>query len=96
VAEQNHNEPYDWWETWWTLLKLLNMIAGHAVGVVALVAVIRLLELGIQLLEPDPLVWTANGVAVSLKDIVHYFDLAVFFVFFVVALIDIVKWAWRR
>jgi len=96
MADGGQHGSYDWFEPWRTLAKLLNIIASHAVGIIALVLIIRGLVAVINRLAPEPLEWTADGVTVSLDAIVHYFDLAVFMTFFVVAIVDLWKWARRR
>jgi hypothetical protein len=96
VTSPPPENPYDWWEPWWTLLKLINMIASHAVGFFAIVTITRALELGIGLVSAQPLIWTARGATISLSDIVHYGDLVVFAAFIFVIIVDLVKWAlWR-
>jgi hypothetical protein len=92
----NREQDHDWLEPWWNLLKLANIITCHAVGMLFLVCVVRALEYCIGRLSPEPIVWTMSGVSVSLGQIVHYFDLATFVTFFIVALVDLVKWALRQ
>jgi hypothetical protein len=89
-------DTYDWWNPWLSLLKLVNLIICHAFGVLAIAAIMVALEIALTQTARQPLVWTAEGVTVSLSDIVHYGDMFIFIVFFVVALIDIVKWARAR
>jgi hypothetical protein len=89
-------KAYDWIEPWRNLAKLLNIILCHATGVLALAAIARGLAFGIAFVSHDTLVWTMKDVSVSLSDIIHYFDLAMFAVFLCVAVIDIVKWAVQR
>ena len=83
----------DWKEPWRNLAKLLNIVIGRAVGVLAIAGVAEGLELGIESFSHKPLVGTMEGVAVSLSDIIHYFDLVIFAVFLCLALVEIVRWA---
>ncbi len=96
VANLNPKEPHLWLEPWRKLLKLLNMVTAHAVGIFVIVVIRRVLEWAINLVSPLPLVWTANGVTVSLGEMANYFDLAVILAFFAVALFDLAKWAFWR
>jgi hypothetical protein len=61
------HETYDWIEPWRNLAKLLNMIVCHALGVLAIAGVAQGLELGIELVSRQQLVWTMKGVSVSLS-----------------------------
>jgi hypothetical protein len=92
----NQDQTHNWSEPWWNLLKLVNIIVRDAVGVLFFGGVVRAVEYGIGLVSPEPIAWTMNGVSVSLSQIAHYFELVVFVVFLLVALVDVGKWALRR
>jgi hypothetical protein len=78
-----------WVKPWRNLAILMNLMLPHMVGVIFLGFLAWLAGDVSRNIFQEELTWSAGKVTVSLSDMLHWFDLVVIVLFFVVAVRDV-------
>lgn len=75
--------------------ELIFIVLIDAIVFVSIVSIVKAVEKVLAYLGVDGISWTINAYALSLKEVAHYGDLAVFVAFFVVAGWHILVWIFK-
>jgi hypothetical protein len=85
----------EWLKPWVKVLKLLNLVASHACGAIALAYVWWLVGDIIDNISGRQQSWKIGTLDITLSEVTHYADFGILAVFVVVLMVDLYRWALR-